>query len=179
MADIISGGPGNDVIDGNRGNDTAIGGDGDDTFTWDPGDGSDKIDGSAGNDRLVFNGANIAEHIDYSAVGGRFRLFRDVANITMDVRTVETVDLNSLGGADVITVNDLSSTDVRQLTFHLGTFGTTNPDLLVDTLNFFGSALDDDIRVRNSENVIEVTGLAPAVRIDGFDTTDKIGRAHV
>jgi len=174
QADILSGGPGNDFIDGNRGNDTCIGGDGDDVFQWDPGDGSDKLDGSAGSDRLIFNGANIAEHLTYSAVGTRLLFTRDVANIVMDVGTVETVELNAQGGADVIAVNDLSSTDVRHLTIHLGTIGTTTPDGQLDTLSIIGSSLDDDIRVRSTENAIEVVGVAAAVRVDGFDATDTL-----
>ena len=31
----------------------------------------------------------------------------------MDLNDVETVDFNALGGADTITVNDLSGTDVK------------------------------------------------------------------
>ena len=85
---------------------------GDDTFVWNPGDGSDTVEGQAGNDTLLFNGANIAEKIDISANGGRVRFTRDVANITMDLNDVETIDFNALGGADTVTVNDLSGTDV-------------------------------------------------------------------
>ncbi len=56
---------------------------------------------------MIFNGANIAEKIDLSANGHRLRLFRDVGSITMDTDGVETVDVNALGGADTLTVNDL------------------------------------------------------------------------
>ena len=58
---------------------------GDDTFVWNPGDGSDTVDGQAGSDTLLFNGANVNENIDISANGAHARLFRDVANITMDL----------------------------------------------------------------------------------------------
>ena len=50
---------------------------GDDSFVWDPGDGSDVVEGQAGSDTMVFNGANVSEHIDLSANGPRLRLFRD------------------------------------------------------------------------------------------------------
>ena len=88
---------------------------GDDTFVWDPGDGSDTVEGQAGADTMRFNGANIAERIDVSANGGRLRFVRDVANITMDTDDVETVDFRALGGADTVTVNDLSGTDVTSV----------------------------------------------------------------
>ena len=85
---------------------------GDDTFVWDPGDGSDTVEGQDGRDTMLFNGANVAEHIDLSANGHRLRFFRDVASITMDTAGVERVDFNVLGGPDTVTVHDLSGTDV-------------------------------------------------------------------
>ena len=110
--ETLLGGNGNDSIDGNRGNDVAFLGNGDDTFVWDPGDGSDTIEGQNGTDTMLFNGANVAEQVDLSANGNRLRFFRDIANITMDTDGVERVDFNALGGADVVTVNDLTGTDV-------------------------------------------------------------------
>ncbi len=93
---------------------------GDDTFVWNPGDGSDTVEGQAGFDTMLFNGANIDEKIDISANGGRVRFTRDVANVTMDLNGVEGIDFNALGGADTITVNDLSGTDVTEVNLDLG-----------------------------------------------------------
>ena len=42
------------------------------------------------------------------------RFTRNVGNIVMDLNDVETIDVNALGGADTITVNDLSGTDVTE-----------------------------------------------------------------
>ena len=117
--DTLLGGDGNDVVTGGRGNDTALLGAGDDTFVWNPGDGSDVVEGQDGIDTLLFNGANINETIDISANGGRARFTRDVANITMDLDNVEQIQFNALGGADKITVNDLASTDVKQVAIDL------------------------------------------------------------
>ena len=47
------------------------------------------------------------------------RFFRDVGNITMDTNDIETVDFNALGGADTITVNDLTGTDVTNVNLDL------------------------------------------------------------
>ena len=67
----------------------------------------------------MFNGANIGENIDISANGARVRLFRDVGNVTMDLNGVEHIQFNALGGADTITVNDLTGTDVTQVAIDL------------------------------------------------------------
>ena len=81
--DTITGGDGNDTIDGGNGNDFVIGGRGtdsillgagDDTFVWNPGDGSDSVEGDVGNDTMIFNGANVAEQFDFSAIGSHVRL---------------------------------------------------------------------------------------------------------
>src|SRR5205085_7309806 len=104
---------------GGRGNDVALMGAGDDTFVWNPGDGSDTVEGQAGTDTMQFNGANVAERIDLSANGSRLRFTRDVANIVMDVNGTERVNFAALGGADTITVNDLSATDVTQVNLDL------------------------------------------------------------
>ena len=58
------------------------------------------------------------------------RLFtRDVASITMDLNGVERIQFNALGGADNITVNDLTGTDVKQVTINLaGTLGGSGGD---------------------------------------------------
>jgi len=119
--DLITGGAGNDVISGGRGSDVALMGNGDDTFLWNPGDGSDTVEGQGGSDTLQFNGANVAEHIDIAANGSRVRFSRDVASISMDVNGVETIRFSALGGNDVITVHDLSKTEVRHLDLDAGT----------------------------------------------------------
>ena len=110
-AETLIGGDGNDLIDGNGGNDTALLGAGDDTFVWDPGDGSDTVEGQDGADTMVFNGANANERVALSANGRRLLFLRSPGNITMDTEGVETVDFNALGGADVVTVDDLSGTE--------------------------------------------------------------------
>src|SRR5215218_1636627 len=114
-ADILLGGDGNDFVDGNQGNDTAFLGAGDDEFQWDPGDGSDTVEGQSGTDGMTFNGANISERMEVSANGGRVRFTRDVASIVMDLDDVETIDARTLGGADTVTVNDLSGTDITEV----------------------------------------------------------------
>ncbi len=145
-AETLRGGYGNDAIDGNGGNDLARLGAGDDTFTWDPGDGSDTIDGRSGNDTMRFNGAAAAEQINLSANGSHLKFTRDVAGITMDTVRVERVDFNALGGADAVTVNDLTGTDVNSVNVDLaGALGGATGDGVADRVIVNGTAGNDAI----------------------------------
>ena len=186
----LLGGNGDDSIDGNRGNDVALMGNGNDTFTWDPGDGSDTIEGQNGNDTLLFNGANIAEQVELTANGDRLRFFRDIANITIDTAGVERVDFNALGGADLVTVNDLSATDVNELNVDLaGSPGATGDDA-ADRVIVNATNGDDTIKITGDAAAVQVSGLVPTVNVlhpeitndrleietlDGTDTVNSTG----
>jgi Ca2+-binding RTX toxin-like protein len=165
-AETLLGGYGNDAIDGNGGSDLALMGAGDDTFTWDPGDGSDTIDGQSGNDTMRFNGAAGAEQVALSANGSHLKFTRDVASITMDTVGVEQVDFNALGGADTVTVNDLTGTDVTGVTVDLaGTLGGAAGDGQADRVIVNGTAGDDAIDVSGDASAVKVSGLAATTRI--------------
>ncbi len=160
-ADVLLGSDGSDVITGGRGNDVMFGGTGNDTFVWNPGDGSDTIEGQDGFDTMVFNGSNANENIDLSANGTRLRLFRDVGNVTMDTNGVEQVNIAALGGADTITVNDLTGTGVGRVNLDLsGTPGTG--DGQADTVIVNGTAAAD---------TINVSGMGTSVGVGTASTT--------
>ena len=169
-ADLINGGDGNDFVVGGRGNDTALLGSGDDTFVWNPGDGSDLVEGQSGFDTLLFNGANVAEHVSISANGSRVRFFRDVAGITMDLNGIERIDFNALGGADTITVDDLSGTSTKQVAIDLSApSGSGVGDGAADTVVVNGSAGNDHIKVASNGASVVVSGLAADVTINGAE----------
>jgi Ca2+-binding RTX toxin-like protein len=173
--DTIKGSAGDDTVIGGRGNDTSFLGAGNDTFVWNPGDGSDVVEGQAGNDTLLFNGANIAENINIFANGNRAEFTRDVANITMDLNGVENIHFNALGGADTITVNDLSKTDVKDVALDLsGTLSSGTGDGQADTVVINGTSANDVINITETNGVVTVSGLAETVTISGFDATDRI-----
>ncbi len=165
--EVAFGGEGNDSIDGNGGNDVAFLGAGDDTFVWDPGDGSDTVEGQDGIiDTLLFNGAGGAEQIDLSANGNRLKLFRTQGNVTMDTAGVEQVVVNALGGADTVTVNDLTGTDVRVVTVDLaGTLGGAIGDGQADRVVVNGTNGDDALKVSGDATEVNAKGLAPRVAI--------------
>jgi Ca2+-binding RTX toxin-like protein len=172
-AETLLGGNGDDSIDGNRGNDVAFMGNGDDTFIWDPGDGSDTVEGQNGKDTMVFNGAAVAEHVDLTANRNRLRFVRDVANITMDTHGVERVDFNALSGLDVVTVNDLTGTDVNEFNVDLaaaldGAAGDGQADRVVVN----GTNGDDTIDVNGGASGVNVSGLVPTVRVFHSDAAN-------
>jgi Ca2+-binding RTX toxin-like protein len=189
----LFGGNGNDSIDGNRGNDVAFMGNGDDTFIWDPGDGSDTVEGQNGEDTMRFNGAAIAERVDLTANGSRLKFFRDVASITMDTAGIERVDFNALGGPDVVTVNDLTGTDVSDVNVDLAdTLGGATGDGQPDRVAVNATNGNDTIDVSGDAGGVEVSGLVPTVRVlhseaandrleintlAGNDTVDSAGLA--
>jgi Ca2+-binding RTX toxin-like protein len=163
-AETLRGGPGNDSIDGNRGNDVAFMGAGKDTFVWDPGDGSDTIEGQGGDDTMLFNGANASETVDLSANGHRLRFFRDPAGITMDTDSVERVVFKAFGGPDVVTINDLSGTDVEDVSVDLAASGGGG-DSMQDRIVVNGSDHNDAITVEGDAQRVTVSGLAATVEI--------------
>jgi Ca2+-binding RTX toxin-like protein len=172
-ADILNGGDGNDAVAGGRGSDTALLGSGDDTFIWNPGDGSDIVEGQSGFDTLLFNGANVGEHVTISANGSRVRFFRDVANITMDLNSIERIDFNALGGPDTITVDDLSGTSTKQVAIDLSaTPGSGIGDGAADTVVVNGTVGNDHIRVASDGASVVVSSLAAQVTINGAEAAN-------
>lgn len=164
--DTLIGGDGNDFIDGQQGNDVAFLGAGDDVFQWDPGDGSDTVEGQDGADTMLFNGANVAEHFDVSANGGRVRFTRNIGTIVMDLNDVESIDLNALGGADEVTVNDLSGTDLTELNVNLASvLGGTVGDAQADVVTVNGTNGADIIDLFGSGSSVAVVGLSALVNI--------------
>jgi hypothetical protein len=174
-AERFRGGDGADTVVGGKGNDTALLGDGKDTFRWDPGDGSDVIEGQDGSDTMLFNGAPLAENVTMTANGRRLTFFRDLAGITMDTDGVETVDFNALGGADNVTVSDLTGTDVTQTNIDLaGTLGGSAGDAALDNVVVNGTDGDDTINVDGSGSGADVTGLGTAVSVNHPEPTDSL-----
>ena len=173
--ETYKGGDGDDLVDGGKGNDTADLGDGNDTFRWDNGEGSDVIEGKDGSDTMVFNGAAIAENVTMTANGGRLTFFRVQGNVTMDTDGVEIVEDNTLGGADSVTVNDLTGTDVTETNLDLaGTLGGSAADGTVDNVVVNATNGDDDISVIGNGSGADVTGLATTVSVTHADPTDTL-----
>jgi Ca2+-binding RTX toxin-like protein len=165
--DLLIGSEGNDLFNGGDGNDTALMGAGDDTFVWNPGDDNDTLEGQDGFDRMIFNGANVAEQINILANGGRVLFTRDVANVVMDLNDVEGIDFNALGGADRITVGDLSGTDVVEINLNLTEAANVAG---ADSVIVQGTSGDDVALVVGDASGTSVLGLAAMINITGAES---------
>src|SRR5262249_6412394 len=99
-----------------------------------------------------------------SANGQRVRLTRGIGNITLDLNGVERIQLNALSGADTITVNDLTETDVKQVAVDLSApAGSGQGDGQPDAVIVNGTAGDDHITVASSGASVVVNGLPAKV----------------
>ena len=162
--DVFLGGGDDDFVFGDNGNDVALLGAGNDVFQWNPGDGNDTLEGQDGADTMLFFGANVAENIDVAANGGRVVFFRNVANVTMDLDDVESIDFRALGGADNVVVGDLSGTDLTQAGLDLrGPNG--GGDEAADTVTVNGTQGADVFGAAGDAGGVNVFGLQAAVNV--------------
>jgi Ca2+-binding RTX toxin-like protein len=168
--DQLLGSEGDDLVNGGDGNDVAFMGAGDDVFQWNPGDDNDTLEGQDGTDAMLFNGANVAENITVSANGGRVLFSRDIANVTMDLDDVESIDFRALGGADTIVVNDLSGTDVVEVNTDLAAGGAG--DAQADNVIVTGTNGDDVSFVFGDASGVSAIGLAAQVNITGAEAAN-------
>jgi Ca2+-binding RTX toxin-like protein len=165
--DVITGGAGDDVVVGGDGNDMARLGAGNDRFVWNPGDDNDSVDGQAGFDTLDFNASNAGETVQISANGAGATLFRNVANVTMDLASIERVELDALGGADTILVGDLAGSAVSGVAVDLaGVSGGSTGDGQADSVIVDATANDDVVFVSAQGAQVRVDGLTAQVTID-------------
>ena len=103
--DVLRGGAGNDTLLGGRGNDVALGQDGDDLLLVNDGDGSDFLEGGEGEDTVQVNGSNTDGDIILVTPNGQ-RVLVERTNLdvfALDVGSMETIDINVLGGNDRVT----------------------------------------------------------------------------
>src|SRR5262249_25166932 len=80
------------------------------------------------------------------------------------------IQVNALGGADTITVNDLTGTDAKQVNIDLsGTVGSGQGDGAADNVIVNGTAGDDHITVASSGASAVVNGLPAKITIAGAE----------
>jgi hypothetical protein len=119
---------------------------------------------------MLFNGANIDEGVDISANGQRLRFTRNVAGIVMDCNEVESILFTARGGADTITVHDLTGTGVTNVSLDLaGTPTTGVGDNAADTVIVTGTSTNDVAIVTGTPAGLTVLGLAATVNITGSE----------
>jgi hypothetical protein len=84
----------------------------------------------------------------------------------MDTAGVERVDFNALGGADLVTVNDLSGTDVTDVRVDLAaSLGGATGDGQADRLVVNATDGEDAINVQGDTGGVKVSGLSATVAV--------------
>jgi Ca2+-binding RTX toxin-like protein len=100
------------------------------------------------------------------------RFTRDVANITMDLTDVEGIVFRALGGADTVTVNDLTGTDAKTVEVDLAAVGGGG-DGAVDTIVVNGT-VGADALAASSTTVSGGEAATDAVHVNGGTGNDVI-----
>src|SRR5688500_2372736 len=113
---------------------------------------------------MLFFGSNASENVDIVANGGRVIFFRNIANVTMDLNDVESIDFRALGGADNVVIGDLSGTDMTKI------------DLDLRGPNGGGDGAADTVTVNatNGADVFGAAGDAGGVNVFGLQTKVNI-----
>jgi Ca2+-binding RTX toxin-like protein len=91
----------------------------------------------------------------------------------MDLNDVEGIDFTARGGADIITVNDLSGTDVTEINFNLESFpGSGVGDAAADTITVQGTSGDDTALVVGDAAGASLLGLAAQINVTGAEAAN-------
>ncbi|MEE4110815.1 MAG: PKD domain-containing protein [Halieaceae bacterium] len=171
--DLIFGGPGNDRLAGNGGDDRVQGDTGSDTYIWSPGNGEDDYIEAAGlgdTDRLTVGGSFRLTDGSYSggdvgavAAGDDITLSQVGSGAsaqvllttsitggpaeTLMIDNIENIAITAGGGADVVTVGDLTETDVELLAIDLSAPGSADAGE-EDRVLFSGTESSDNLVVK-------------------------------
>jgi Ca2+-binding RTX toxin-like protein len=92
----------------------------------------------------------------------------------MQLGSVEHVAFSAFGGADNITVNDLSGAGVRQVAVDLAAFATDAGDGQIDSVTVIGTAGNDHIHVSATGGAVTVSGLPAQVTVDHAEARDRL-----
>jgi Ca2+-binding RTX toxin-like protein len=161
-----------DTITGAGGNDTALMGSGNDVFVWNFDDGNDIVEGGAGTDTLRFNATNVNELLTVGAIGGDAGIGRNIGGSFVTLDDVERIELQALGDADIIRINDLSTTDVKQVAIDLSNGTPGVGDGAIDDIRALASKANNTINLIQVAGIISVTGLPAQITLAAAEATD-------
>lgn len=167
-ADVISGssgaetivaGDGADLVDGGGGADTVLLGAGDDTALTSDG----SVDGQSGADSVRVSGTDAGEELTLQALGGHALVTQELG-ARADLVRVEALEVLARGGADLVDVGDLSTTELTRIDADLGRL-----DGASDSVFVAGTDGNDGLAGSMLEEAIRVSGLKADVRIEHAD----------
>lgn len=113
------------------------------------------------------NGSTANESFSLGANGQRATLGRSagsrvLGSTSLDLGGIEAIELNPLGGADTIRLDDQSPTEVRDITLNLG-------DGQPDSVSISGTPAGDNVTVSGSPSTLLVNGLPATVHVNLAD----------
>ncbi|MFL5640720.1 MAG: calcium-binding protein, partial [Chloroflexota bacterium] len=129
------------------------------------------VNGLGGTDTLELSGSDAADVVDVSGSVGL--MHADVGGAVVESDDVERLKLDTLRGADAVTLRDLGGTDVGQSTLDLGSTANGPADAETDSVSVLGRDGADKIGL-SSPGGISVTGLAAATSIVAADPGDRL-----
>jgi Ca2+-binding RTX toxin-like protein len=112
-----------------------------------------RVSGGEGIDTLALEGSDAGERFGASAAGAIARLTSDRGDLRIDADGVEILRVAAGGGADALTVGDLSATDVFQVDGDLG-----EGDGAVDRATVAAGSDDDQVSVTAFSGAAAVLG---------------------
>ena len=171
--DHLHGGFGNDFVTGNAGTDIEVLGAGNDTAAWVPGEGNDVILGARGRDTLAFTGSAGDEAFSVAPNGDAVVFLRSLGSVRMDLHSLERVEIQALGGADTVTVNDLSGTNLAAVDVDLSV-PEGQGDGAADTLTLNGTGSADVLAVDATDGGVAVSGLPTSMTVTGEEVNDSL-----
>ena len=120
----------------------------------------------AGFDTHIFNGAGGNEIFAATANGGRVTFTRNTGGIVMDLNNIEALDVRALGGADSVTINDLTGTGLTSVDVDLaGAIDGADSDRAADTVTVTGTAGKDTIAATADGDAVDGRWPGRAVRV--------------
>lgn len=169
--DLVVGHAGIDQVSGGAGNDNVRLGAGDDVFSWVPGDGIDMVAGEAGFDaaRLVGNGTGESFTLKLAADSVEFT--RGLGSERVTMTGIESIVLTANDGGDTVTLNDLASAGVEQVTLEMG---DREPDGAFDRAFLNAGAQAEIVRVSGDAAAVLVQGMGAEVTMLNLDGTDQV-----
>ena len=133
-----------------------------------------KLDGAQGTDRLVFTGSDGADALAISRSRHRVRLAHGAAgaaaaaNLAVSASGLEHLTIDPAGGADAITLADLSGSGVTAAALQLGS--KSGGDDQTDTVTASGTAAADALTVAGSSPALALSGLPWTVTLANVES---------
>jgi hypothetical protein len=176
----LHGGQGNDQFEAGTGSSQMFGDNGNDVFTWHAGDGPITLDGQAGTNILEVDGSGNADSFT-GGTGAGGHLSIQANGTAIDAASIAELNLETGGGADTATFNDLSGTSLQAVAVNLFSEAST-PDGALDTFTLNGASGPKTVNINEAQasgtvtstingqttttsasgTVTQVTGLGPA-----------------